>query len=232
MNSSYGKKWKMQKQIDANHSLVQEVALPQIRIVRIEKLGNGKRKFHFEDKESLILYYSETRGCELEEDSYISHETYEYLLTEIVGKRAKKRALHLLEQMDRTEQQLREKLMLSEYPMRCVDEAINYVKSFHYLDDERYAETFTRYKKEKMSRQQIKQKLMMKGIARDIISNAIEEEYDVDESVHIRGLLEKKQFSKDNADEGEFRRVYNFLLRRGFRSSDILREMNNCVEVV
>ena len=61
--------------------------------------------------------------------------------------------------MDRTEHQLREKLRASEYPEEVIEEAIEYVKSFHYIDDERYAETFTRYKKEKMSRQQIKQKL-------------------------------------------------------------------------
>lgn len=129
--------------------------------------------------------------------------------------RAKKRALYLLERMDRTEQQLREKLKSSDYPEEVIEEAIEYVKSFHYLDDERYAENFTRYKKENMSRQQIKQKLMLKGVSKDIIQNAIEEEYDVDESIHIRNILEKKHFSYETADEGEFRRVYGYLLRRG-----------------
>lgn len=199
-----------------------------ILITRFEKLDKGKRRIRFENGESCIVYYSEVRGLHLEEGTYISCEIYEKILKDIVGKRTKKRALHLLEQMDRTEQQLREKLMASEYPARCIDEAIEYVKSFHYLDDERYAETFTRYKKDRMSRQQIKQKLMMKGVSRDIISNAIEEEYDVDETVHIRNILEKKQFSYEVADDGEFRRVYNYLLRRGFRSSDILKEMK-CV---
>lgn len=199
-----------------------------IQIVQIEKLGKGKRRIHFDNGVSLIVYYSETRGLKLEEDTFISEQVYEYLLKEVVGKRAKKRALHLLEQMDRTEQQLREKLMTSEYPEYCIDDAIVYVKSFHYLDDQRYAETFTRYKKDKMSRQQIRQKLMMKGVSREIAADAIDTEYDVDESVHIRSLLEKKHFSSETADEGEFRRVYNYLLRRGFRSSDILKEMRNC----
>lgn len=199
-----------------------------IQISRFEKLEKGKRRIRFENGVSCIVYYSEIRGLHLEEGIFISNEIYEKILKEIVGKRAKKRALHLLEQMDRTEQQLREKLMASEYPVRCVDDAIHYVKSFHYLDDERYAETFTRYKKEKMSRQQIKQKLMMKGVARDIILNAIDEEYDVDETLHIRSILEKKRFSSEVADDGEFRRVYSYLLRRGFRSSDILKEMK-CV---
>ena len=196
-----------------------------IQIAQIEKLDKGKRRIRFENGESCIAYYSEIRGLHLEEDAYVSYEIYEKLFKEVVGKRAKKRALHLLEQMDRTEQQLREKLMASEYPVRCIDDAIEYVKSFHYLDDERYAQTFTRYKKDKMSRQQIMQKLMMKGVSREIVSEAIEEEYDVDETVHIRSILEKKHFSNETADEGEFRRVYNYLLRRGFRSNDILKEM-------
>ena len=197
----------------------------QIQVISFEKLEKGKQRIRFENGESCVLYFSEIRGLHLEPGTYISHEIYEKILCEIVGKRAKKRALHLLEQMDRTEQQLREKLTASEYPQRCIDDAIEYVKRFHYLDDERYARTFTRYKKDKMSRQQIKLKLLSKGVARELISNAIEEEYDTDESVQIRSLLEKKRFSSDNSDESEFRRTYNYLLRRGFRSNDILKEM-------
>lgn len=198
-----------------------------IEVVSFEKLDKGKRRIRFSTGESCIVYYSEIRGMHIEEGSGIAPEIYEKIFKDIVGKRAKKRALHLLEQMDRTEQQLREKLELSEYPDRCIEEAIEYVKGFHYLDDERYAETFTRYKKEKLSRQQIKQKLMIKGVSRDIIAHAIEEEYDVDEKIHIRNILEKKHFSSEDADEGEFRRIYNYLLRRGFRSNDILKEMKH-----
>ena len=199
-----------------------------IQVVSFEKIEKGKIRIRFEDGQSCIVYYSEIRGLHLKEGLYVSQETYEKIFRDIVGKRAKKRAMHLLEKMDRTEQQLREKLKLSEYPDRCIDDAIAYVKSFHYLDDERYAETFVRYKKDKMSRQQMKQKLMMKGIAKEIIENAIREEYDADESEHIRSILEKKHFVYDMAEEGEFRRVYNYLLRRGFCSSDILKEMK-CV---
>lgn len=198
-----------------------------IEVVSFEKLDKGKRRICFETGECCIVYCSEIRGMRIEEGGSIAYETYEQIFRDIVGKRAKKRALHLLEQMDRTELQLREKLQASGYPENCIEDAVAYVKQFHYLDDERYAETFTRYKKDKMGRQQIKQKLMMKGVSRDIIANAIEEEYDVDENIHIRNILEKKHFSSESSDEGEFRRIYNYLLRRGFRSSDILKEMRS-----
>ena len=201
-----------------------------IRVCGIEKLDKGKYCISFETGIRCLVYGYEIRGMKLEEDSYISEEQYQHIVNEIVGRRAKKRAMHLLERMDRTEQQLREKLILSEYPEQCIEDAISYVKSFHYLDDSRYAENFTRYSKEKLSRQQIKQKLMNKGVSREVIENAIESEYDAEESQHIRQLLEKKHFDNERCDEGEFRRVYQYLLRRGFRSNDILKEMKSYQE--
>ena len=129
------------------------------------------------------------------------------------------------------EQQLREKLMFSEYPEYCIDEAVAYVKRYHYLDDSRYAEAYTRYSKEKFSRQMVKQKLMVKGVSTDIIDRVVENTYDADESEHIRRLLEKKHYDSKSCDEGEFRRIYQYLLRRGFYSYDILKEMKQYQEL-
>lgn len=53
-------------------------------------------------------------------------------------KRAKLRAMHLLNDMDRTESQLRTKLLNGDYPADIADEAIAYVKSFGYINDESY----------------------------------------------------------------------------------------------
>lgn len=63
-----------------------------------------------------------------------SEKSLEELISE-----AKKKAMNLLLYMDRTEKQLRDKLEEGEFPPQAVSEAISYVKSFHYLDDERYA---------------------------------------------------------------------------------------------
>lgn len=196
-----------------------------ICIRKFEGLGKGKYRITFDNAIVCQVYGTEIRSMKLEEGSSISEEQYHFILKEIVGKRAKKRALHLLEQMDRTEQQLRDKLAASDYPETCIEDAITYVKSFHYLDDTRYAETFTRYSKEKLSRGQIKQKLMAKGVKRETINQALECEYDIDEAELIRELLMKKHYNPQEVDDRESRLVYQYLLRRGFKSSDILREM-------
>ena len=200
-----------------------------IQILAFEKQEKGKYLLRFDTGIHCHVYGYEIRGMRLEAEEYISEEQYRHILKEIVGKRAKKRAMHLLERMDRTEQQLREKLSGSEYPQECIDDAIAYVKQFHYIDDCRYAENYTRCSKERLSRQQIKQKLMGKGVSKEDIESALESEYDADESAHIRMLLEKKHFSS-NCDEGEFRRIYQYILRRGFRSNDIFKEMKSFQE--
>ena len=115
----------------------------------------------------------------------------------------------------------------NQYPEECVDFAIDYVKKYHYLDDYRYACTYVRYHGEKLSKVQLLQKLLQKGITKDVAQKAIEEEAQADEIALIRQWIQKKGYSLDSADEKETRRMYAFLLRRGFKSSDICKELHN-----
>ena len=145
-----------------------------ITVTEYESLGKGKLRVRFDNEAELILYRGEAKQWKLREEAEISEEDYQKLLTEVVGKRAKKRAMHLLECMDRTEKQLRDKLEDGKYPQVCIDEAIAYVRKYHYIDDYRYACTFIRYSQEKMSRLQLKMKLTQKGVPRDVIEKALE----------------------------------------------------------
>ena len=72
---------------------------------------------------------------------------------------AKKKAMSLLKYMDRTEWQLRDKLSLKGFSEGAIEEAIEYVKSFHYLDDYRYAVHFVEFHHEPRSRQRLRQDL-------------------------------------------------------------------------
>ena len=81
--------------------------------------------------------------------------------------------MHLLEKQDRTEYQLREKLRQNEYPKEAVEQAIAYVKSYHYIDDLRYACSYVRYQKEKKSNRRLQQDLQKKGVAKEFIEQAL-----------------------------------------------------------
>lgn len=196
------------------------------QITCVEHLQKGKYRVCLDSGESWIMYRSEIRALGLKEGDCLTEGMYQQILKDVIGKRAKKRALNLLEKMDRTESQLREKLEVSEYPTECIEDAIAYVYQYHYLDDLRYAKTFIRFRQEKLSQQQIRQKLMAKGICREYIEQALIEEYSGDEGTQISNLLQKKHYQGEGRDTAEFRKAYQYLLRRGFRSSDILKEMD------
>ncbi len=196
-----------------------------VAVNNYEALGKGRYRVAFDNGVSCILYRSEAAQLSIEVQCSLTDENYDYLINEIVGKRAKKRAMHILEQMDRTEHQLREKLARGEYPQECIDSAVEYVKKYRYLDDERFASSYVRYHQEKLSRQQLSVKLSQKGVSKDIIAEALEIEYEADDGEKIRNLLSKRHFDPDNTDRQENNKIYQYILRRGFKSSDILKEM-------
>ena len=145
-------------------------------------------------------------------------------------KKAKHRALYLLERMDRTEQELRRKLE-ENYSEEVVEEAVEYVKSYHYIDDLRYAKNYISCKSTGKSRRQIEQELLLKkGISREILRQAYEESEVPDERLLIRHWMEKKKIDPQTADRGELQRFYRFLCRRGFRTEDIRRALELSAE--
>lgn len=196
-----------------------------IYVTEYESLGRGKLRIRFDNGAELSLYRSEAKQFKLTEDAAIDEELYQRLVDEVVSKRATKRAMHLLERMDRTEHQLREKLRNGGYPEECVDAAIAYVKQYHYIDDLRYACTYVRLYQDRLSRLQIKMKLAQKGIDRGLIEQALEEEYETQEIEQIYRLLEKRNYVAGQTDEKEYRRTYQYLMRRGFKSTEITKAM-------
>lgn len=56
--------------------------------------------------------------------------------------KAKKRAMLILQHNDRTEWELTDKLNKAGFSEEAVESAVEYVRSFHYIDDERYAKRF------------------------------------------------------------------------------------------
>ena len=199
--------------------------MEELQIIAITPQEKGKSLVQFDDGSRVLLYESEIRKLSLREGEYISKSLYEQILKEVVGIRAKKRAIHLLERMDRTENQLVEKLRKSGYPDRCIEDAIDYVKSYHYIDDARYAQNYVRYHQQKKSRQRLKMDLYAKGIDRNTVEEALEETFCSDEQKKIRQLLEKRHFCYGDSDRREQQKTYQFLMRRGFKSSDILHVM-------
>ena len=184
-----------------------------------------KQKFQIEidGQPAFVLYKGELFRYHLEQDREIEECIYTEIVDEILTKRAKLRAMHLLQKMDRTKWELERKLQESGYPQVVVKRALEYVESFHYIDDKRYAAIYIQSQKTKKGKARIKMELMRKGISAELIAEVFSEiENEIDTREAIRSLIEKKCSYSEEMDEKEKRRLYGFLLRRGFSSSDIL----------
>ena len=182
-----------------------------------------KSKVCLEGGTDLTLYNKEVFRLGLKEGEELSEEAYEDILKSILVPRAKKRAMHLLEKQDRTEANLRKKLRESGYPEMAIDSAISYVASYHYIDDERYARNYVRYHQDGKSKKKIFEALLLKGVAKDVISSALEEEYEASEENMILELIEKKHYDVETADIKEKSKMFRFLIGRGFTPGDIDR---------
>ena len=139
-------------------------------------------------------------------------------------KDATRKAMRLLEHMDRTEKGLRDKLRQSGFSPDAVDAALVYVQSYGYIDDSRYARTYIAYRMDSKSRQKIIQELIGKGVDKETAVAAWEEEAALnspDERTLLIRTVEKKYAPGTELDEKEMRRLYGYLVRRGFQFSDI-----------
>lgn len=141
---------------------------------------------------------------------------------------ARRKAMRLLEHMDRTERGLRERLKQEGFSEEAAENALEYVKSFGYLDDARYARNYIAGRAGTKGRQRILQELYQRGIdpqtAEEAWAEAAELQ-DTDEMEAICRAVRKKYPEETVLDEKEARRLYGFLTRRGFSGGDILRAL-------
>lgn len=191
-------------------------------VTKTEAVTKTKYKVFIDEQFAFVLYKGELRRYRIAEDMEIEPKVYEKIRTEVILKRAKLRALHLLNDMGRTEEQLRTKLKLGNYPEDLIEEAIDYVKSFGYINDAAYARNFVESRKDKKSKKEIYALLCRKGLKSDEIEAALEECYKCSDSqAAIECILRKKKYDPETADKVETRKILEYLMRKGFHYEDI-----------
>jgi regulatory protein len=199
-------------------------------VTNVESLTKTKFIVEVDGKFAFVLYKGELKRFGVTQGVELSEKIYQQIRTEIVLKRAKLRAMHLLTDMARSEKGLREKLRQGHYPEDIIEQAMDYVRSFGYLDDRKYAESFVLSRKESKSRKEIYAALLQKGVSAEQIQEVLDEVYaEEGEREAIRKLILKKHVDVLQANEEELHKLYGYLARKGFRYEEIrkaIEEMN------
>lgn len=193
-----------------------------MQITDIKSVSKTKFKVYLDGQFAFTLYKGELFRYRIQEDGELSEEVYQEIREKVVLKRAKLRAMHLLNDMDRTESQLRTKLLNGDYPADIADEAIAYVKSFGYINDESYIRRFIESRKNSKSKKEIYALLMKKGVDMERVREILSEYYSAEDSLNaIRDLLRKKRYDPKSATDQEMRKICGYLARKGFGYEDI-----------
>ena len=145
-----------------------------MRITRIEPVTKTKYRVSVDEQFAFVVYKGELSRFHLKEECELTEDTYAKI-KEVLLKRAKLRAMHLLNDMARTESQLRDKLKLGGYPSEITEAAIAYVKSFGYINDDAYIRNFIDSRKDKKSRREIYALLRQKGVDMNRAEEIMEE---------------------------------------------------------
>lgn len=132
----------------------------------------------------------------------------------------------------RTERDLRRLMKLraeeGEAGVRAMDAVVARLKELGYLSDERFAEDYTRVRKEheKFGKRRVQQDLMQKGVGKELVATALESAYeDVDEVALARQYIARKRMKQPSGANAqkETVRAMNRLMRAGFSSRAIYK---------
>lgn len=200
-------------------------------VTEIEEISGKRSRVFLDGSFAFVVYKGELRKYEIEKGKELEEEVLDELQNKVLPRRAKLRAMNLLKNRQYTEKQLTDKLLLGGYSQEIARVAVDYVKSYRYVDDHQYAYDYLACYMERRSRKELEQKLLQKGISRETIDSAAgdlaRDGRVPDEEALLLGLLEKKYNKYDGngkISDREKQRIFAYFYRKGF-SSELIRKV-------
>ena len=199
-------------------------------VTEIIQLDKKRDKIYIDNEFAFVLYKGECRIYGIIAGQELAKEVYDKIVLEVLQKRAKLRAMNLLAKKDFTEAGIRKKLSEGYYNSEQIDEAVNYLKKYGYIDDVRYVRNYVSIHIQSKPRKQLVQKLVEKGISKDLIDNLLDEIYEEerafttlpDEMELGQKLLSKKKYDIENNVKDK-QKAFGYLIRHGISSEVVMK---------
>lgn len=136
--------------------------------------------------------------------------------------------LKLITIKDRTEKEIRTKLKEKNFDENTIEEEIEFLSNYGYINDNRYAQHFTSdaINIKKWGKSRIRTELLRRGVDRDVVDEVIEAAFSETDDDRLYTEMEKRFKNADFSNMKERTRIFNFYLRRGFSPEEIKGAMN------
>lgn len=164
----------------------------------------------------IIRKYNVAKGMEL------SEEEADRLIYENDLRRARERALYLMESRDHSYRELFDKLEKN-YSEDICFEVCNRLAKIGVINDRRYAEKLCRqlFEVKKLGRYRVKQEMRLKGLGSEIIEEAMENFSEEDEPFERLEELVEQKYERYLTDRKGVEKVKNALARKGYSFGEI-----------
>lgn len=164
----------------------------------------------------IIRKYNVAKGMEL------SEEEADRLIYENDLRRARERALYLMESRDHSYRELFDKLEKN-YSEDICFEVCNRLAEIGVINDRRYAEKLCRqlFDVKKLGRYRVRQEMRLKGLGSEIIEEAMENFSEEDEPFERLEKLVEQKYERYLTDRKGVEKVKNALARKGYSFGEI-----------
>lgn len=201
--------------------------MPKITKIEIQKNNKDRVNIYLDGEYALAinaeLIYKE--NLKVKDDVDISK------LQEIAEKesyiRCKESAIKIIERSYKTEKEIRDKLKQKGYEEKQINNSIDFLKEYDFINDNTYAKAFIKDKLSSKGSQKIKYDLMKKGIAKDIIEeNLIKVDKNEEKEVALNvGRKKYESIRRKESDNYKLSgKLYRFLISRGY-AYDIVKDV-------
>ena len=186
-------------------------------------------EFAFGCDGELLYKFSLNKGFSIDKEKIIK------IIREEEFIKCKSYCLNVVSRGLKTEKEIRNKLYEKSYDEDIVDRAIDFLKEYEFINDERYALMFSKDKILRSGRRKIEYDLKRKGVDDNIIEcslNSIDEEVELNNAKNT--ALKKYNLLKNK--ESDERKIYNklstYLLGKGYEYSLIKKVVSNILSNV
>jgi regulatory protein len=141
-------------------------------------------------------------------------------------------AFCLLKFRPRSEYEMRQRLKKKGFCESEIKETLIFLKQKRFIDDLRFAKAWVESRAKKpLGIKRLKQELRIKGVKKELINQAVEELGDkYNEEDVIKELVRRRWERLGNIEPAKARRrIFAYLVRRGFSQDVILEEINSII---
>lgn len=152
----------------------------------------------------------------------ISEEETDGLIYKNDLRRARERALYLMESRDHSYRELFDKLEKN-YSEEICFEVCNRLAEIGVINDRRYAEKLCRqlFEVKKLGRYRVKQEMRLRGLTPEVIEEAMENFSEEDEPAERLEKLVEQKYERYLTDRKGVQKVKNALARKGYSFAEI-----------